>query len=176
MDELLAILKVRFEENRHRHADVNWEDVIIKLKSNPEKLDSLSKMELTGGEPDVIVYDAQKSEFLFVDCSAETPKGRRSVCYDREALEGRKDFPPETSAIDMAKDMGIEILDEYHYRLLQSTGEYDKKTSSWIKTPEKIRALGGALFADYRYKTVFIYHNGASSYYAVRGFRGILRV
>jgi len=176
MDDILNVLKVRFEKNRQRHTDINWEDVMPKLKSNPEKLNSLSKMELSGGEPDVIGYDSQNNEFLFVDCSAETPKGRRSVCYDKEALEGRKDFPPQNSAIEMATEMGIEILDENQYRLLQKTGEYDKKTSSWIKTPVNIRELGGALFADYRYKTVFVYHNGASSYYAVRGFRGILRV
>lgn len=174
--ELVEILKERFENNKNRHEGVKWEEVLSKLESNPDKLWSLNEMELSGGEPDVVGFDSKTGEYIFFDCSAESPKGRRSVCYDHKALEARKKFPPENSAINMAAEMGVEILDENQYRKLQNLGEFDTKTSSWIKTPDKIRDLGGAIFADYRFGTVFVYHNGADSYYAARGFRGSVRV
>lgn len=174
--ELVEILKNRFENNMNRHEGIKWEEVLSKLESNPDKLWSLNEMEQSGGEPDVVGIDSKTGEYIFFDCSAESPKGRRSVCYDHKALEARKKFPPENSAMNMAADMGIEILDENQYRELQNLGEFDTKTSSWIKTPDKIRDLGGAIFADYRFGTVFVYHNGADSYYAARGFRGSVRV
>lgn len=174
--ELVEILKNRFENNMNRHKGIKWEEVLSKLESNPDKLWSLNEMELSGGEPDVVGIDSKTGEYIFFDCSAESPKGRRSVCYDHKALESRKKFPPENSAMNLAADMGIEILDENQYRKLQNLGEFDTKTSSWIKTPDKIRDLGGAIFADYRFGTVFVYHNGADSYYAARGFRGSVRV
>ncbi len=175
-EELLILLKDRFESNQHRHKDIDWNNVQEKLEANPEKLWSLHEMERTGGEPDVVAYDAKSDEYIFYDCSKESPKGRRSVCYDRKALESRKKHKPENSAIDMATDMGIELLSEEEYRLLQRQENIDMKTSSWILTPSKIRDLGGALFCDRRYDTVFVYHNGAESYYGARGFRGSLRV
>lgn len=173
---LIELLKNRFEKNLHRHTEMNWSDVQNKLIKVPDKLWSLQEMENTGGEPDVIAYDQQKDEYLFVDCSPETPKGRRSLCYDREALEARKDHPPKNSAIDVAKEMGAELLTEEQYYELQKLGEFDLKTSSWLKTPDEIRRLDGAIFGDRRYGRVFIYHNGAQSYYAARGFRCCLRV
>lgn len=173
---LLDILEIRFNKNMHRHKNLKWQDVKSKLDLNPDKLFSLSKMEDSGGEPDVISKDANTSELLFFDCSKESPKGRRSICYDRAAQLGRKKYPPENNVEDMAKDIGIELLDETQYRVLQQIENVDTKTSSWIKTPDKIRNLGGALFADYRYQTVFIYHNGADSYYGARGFRGCLKI
>ncbi len=176
IEVLIELLKARFEKNSHRHKEIEWTNVRTKLIESPEKLWSLQEMENTGGEPDVVAYNQQKDEYLFVDCSAETPKGRRSLCYDREALEARKDHPPKNSAIDLAKEMGAELLTEEQYHELQKLGEFDLKTSSWIATPAEIRKLGGALFADRRYGRVFIYHNGAQSYYAVRGFRCCLRV
>jgi len=176
LDSLLELLKKRFEKNIHHHKEIDWTNVRAKLLESPEKLWSLQEMENTGGEPDVISYDQQKDEYLFVDCSPETPKGRRSLCYDREALEARKDHPPKNSAIDVAKEMGAELLTEEQYHELQKLGEFDLKTSSWLKTPDEIRRLDGAIFADRRYGRVFIYHNGAQSYYAVRGFRCCLRV
>ena len=175
-DELLSTLKTRFGKNLNRHKGLDWDSVQTKLKANAEKLWSLSDMERTGGEPDVVGYDQTTGEYIFYDCSAETPKGRRSLCYDREALNSRKENKPQTSALDMAADMGIEILTEEQYRQLQNLGSFDAKTSSWVKTPSEIRKIGGALFTDFRYGTVFVYHNGAESYYAVRGFRGSLRV
>lgn len=174
--ELLGILKARFEQNMNRHEGMKWSDVQARLEAHPDKLWSLHEMEKTGGEPDVVDYDHQTGEYIFFDCSPESPKGRRSVCYDREALESRKKHKPENSAVDMANAMGIELLTEDEYRKLQTLGQFDTKTSSWVKTPEKIRKLGGALFCDRRYDTVFVYHNGAESYYAARGFRGSLRV
>lgn len=174
--ELISILKVRFEKNMGRHKDLEWTKVQAKLEANTEKLWSLDEMENTGGEPDVVAYDKKTDEYIFFDCSAESPKGRRSVCYDHEALEARKEHKPENSAVEMAADMGIELLTEEQYRALQQLGEFDKKTSSWITTPADIRKLGGGLFCDRRYNTVFLYHNGAESYYAARGFRGALRV
>jgi Protein of unknown function (DUF4256) len=175
-EELLSILKARFEKNMNRHKDFEWNKVQAKLDANTEKLWSLHEMEITGGEPDVIGYDKSEDEYIFCDCSPESPKGRRSVCYDREALESRKKHKPENSAIDMATAMGIEILTEEQYRALQKLENFDKKTSSWVQTPTDIRELGGALFCDYRFGHVFVYHNGAESYYAARGFRGSLRV
>lgn len=175
-EALLSALKARFEKNMNRHKGFEWAKVQAKLEANTEKLWSLHEMERTGGEPDVVGYDNQTGEYIFYDCSAESPKGRRSVCYDREALESRKEHKPGNSAIGMAADMGIEILTEEQYRELQKFGKFDTKTSSWIKTPPDIRKLGGALFADFRYGNVFVYHNGAESYYAARGFRGSLRV
>ena len=175
-EELLGILKARFEKNMSRHKGLDWAKVQAKLEANPEKLWSLSEMERTGGEPDVVGLDKKKGEYVFNDCSAESPKGRRSVCYDREALEARKEHKPKDNAIDMATAMGIELLTEEEYRALQQLGEFDLKTSSWIQTPAPIRKLGGALFCDRRYNTVFLYHNGADSYYGARGFRGSLRV
>jgi hypothetical protein len=175
-EELLGILKARFEKNMSRHKGLEWEKVYAKLEANAGKLSSLNEMEVTGGEPDVIGYDKKTGEFIFYDCSAETPKGRRSTCFDREALDSRKEHKPENNAVDMAAAMGIEILSEEQYRELQKLGEFDLKTSSWVQTPAAIRKLGGALFADRRYDTVFVYHNGAQSYYAARGFRGVLKV
>ncbi|MEO8535801.1 MAG: DUF4256 domain-containing protein [Flavobacterium sp.] len=175
-EELLRILQKRFEENTHRHKDLEWNKIQTKLEANPDKLWSLDEMERTEGEPDVIGYDKDKDEYIFVDCSAESPKGRRSICYDHEALEKRKENKPKDSAINMAEEMGIEMLTEEQYRELQRLEKFDTKTSSWIKTPADIRKLGGALFSDFRYNTVFVYHNGADSYYAARGFRGLLKV
>ena len=173
---LLSTLKTRFGKNLNRHKDLDWDKLQAKLEANIEKLWSLSEMERTGGEPDVVGYDQVTDEYIFYDCSAETPKGRRSLCYDREALNSRKEYKPETSALDMAADMGIEILTEEQYRQLQKLESFDAKTSSWVQTPSEIRKLGGAIFTDFRYGNVFVYHNGAESYYAVRGFRGSLRV
>lgn len=164
------------EKNGDRHPDILWDDVKAKLELNPEKLWSLNEMELTGGEPDVVDFDHRSGAYVFCDCSMETPKGRRSICYDREGLESRKAHKPENNAVDMAAFMGIELLSEEEYRKLQTLGKFDQKTSSWIKTPSSIRELGGALFCERRYETVFVFHNGAGSYYAVRGFRGLLRV
>ncbi len=175
-EELIKILKTRFEKNPKRHENIKWEEVQKKLESNPEKLWSLNEMERTEGEPDVIGYDKKTNEYLFFDCSAESPKGRRSLCYDRKALDSRKENKPANSAIDLALEIGIEILDEEQYHELQSLGNFDLKTSSWVKTPDEIRKLGGAVFCDKRYNTVFLYHNGAESYYAARGFRGVLRI
>lgn len=175
-ETLLGILKDRFEKNRGRHPDILWDNVQARLESNPEKLWSLNEMELTGGEPDVIGYDGESGAYVFCDCSAESPKGRRSICYDREGLESRREHKPENNAIDMAAFMGIELLSEEQYRELQTLGKFDQKTSSWVKTPSPIRELGGALFCERRYGTVFVYHNGAGSYYAVRGFRGLMKV
>ncbi|MCZ4225036.1 DUF4256 domain-containing protein [Pedobacter rhodius] len=175
-EETLSLLKNRFEKNNKRHQDIQWMKVEAKLKANPEKLWSLYEMERTGGEPDVVSFNVDSDEYTFVDCAAESPKGRRSLCYDREALEARKENKPEGNVIDVAIAMGIELLLEEQYRDLQKLGRFDEKTSSWIKTPEDIRALGGALFCDFRYNTVFVYHNGAQSYYAARAFRGVLRV
>ena len=174
--ELLDILKARFEKNRNRHKAVEWSKVQAKLEANPEKLWSLNEMEQTGGEPDVVGYDKKTGEYVFYDCSAESPKGRRSICYDREALESRKEHKPANSAMNMAAAMGIELLTEEQYKELQQLGSFDMKTSSWILTTPGIRKLGGALFCDRRYDHVFVYHNGAESYYAARGFRGSLRV
>ena len=175
-EELLRALKARFEKNMNRHKGLEWAKVQAKLEANTEKLRSLNEMERTGGEPDVVGHDKKTGEYIFYDCSAETPKGRRSVCYDREALESRKEHKPDHNAIDMAAAMGIELLTEEQYRGLQKLGDFDTKTSSWVKTPADIRKLGGALFCDRRYDTVFVYHNGAESYYAARAFRGSLRV
>lgn len=175
-EELLNILKVRFENNMNRHKGLEWAKVQAKLETNTGKLRSLSEMEITGGEPDVVGYDETTGEYIFYDCSAESPKGRRSLCYDHEALESRKENRPENNVIDMAAAMGIELLTEEEYRNLQEIGKFDTKTSSWIKTPTEIRKLGGALFCDRRYDHVFVYHNGAESYYGARGFRGSLRV
>lgn len=175
-EELLKILKARFAKNMNRHKGLEWAEVQAKLEAHPEKLASLNAMESTGGEPDVVHYDEQKGEYIFYDCSAESPKGRRSVCYDGEALESRKEHKPASSAMDMAAAMGIELLTEEQYRELQKLGNFDTKTSSWVKTPANIRKLGGAIFCDRRYDHVFVYHNGAESYYAARGFRGLLRV
>jgi hypothetical protein len=175
-EELLSVLKARFEKNMNRHKGSEWVKVQAKLESNPEKLWSLNEMERTGGEPDVVGHDKTTGEYIFYDCSAESPKGRRSVCYDHEALESRKEHKPKNSAMGMAAAMGIELLTEEQYRELQKLGNFDTKTSSWLKTPADIRKLGGAIFADYRYGHVFVYHNGAESYYAARGFRGLLRV
>ena len=175
-EELLAVLKARFEKNMNRHKGIKWADVETKLKANPEKLWSLDEMEATGGEPDLVGYDKKTDEYIFFDCSAESPKGRRSVCYDDEALEARKEHKPKHSAIGMAAEMGIEILTEEQYRELQQSGEFDTKTSSWVQTPAEIREHGGAVFCDRRYGQVFLYHNGAESYYAARGFRGSLRI
>lgn len=171
---LLETLANRFHKNMGRHADIVWADVLHKLEQQPQKLWSLFQMEESGGEPDVVVLEPSSKDFTFVDCSAESPKGRRSICFDQAALLSRKEFRPADSAAEMAKAMGIEMLDELQYRRLQEFGAYDTKTSSWIQTPDKIRKLGGALFCDRRYDTVFLYHNGAESYYAVRGFRGML--
>lgn len=173
---LLSTLKARFEKNKQRHTGLEWAKVAAKLEASAEKLRSLFEMEETGGEPDVVGQDKKTGEYLFFDCSPETPKGRRSLCYDREGLESRKEHAPENNALDLAAEMGIELLTEEQYRQLQQLGPFDAKTSSWLQTPAAIRKLGGALFADLRYGHVFVYHNGAQSYYAVRGFRGVLRV
>ncbi len=173
---LITILKTRFEKNMQRHKGIKWDDVEAKLKANSKKLPALDAMEETGGEPDVVGYDKKSGEYIFFDCSAESPKGRRSICYDHKALEARKENKPANSAINMAEEMGIEILTEEQYRYLQTLGEFDLKTSSWIETTAAVRKLGGALFCDRRFDTVFTYHNGAESYYAARGFRGALRV
>jgi Protein of unknown function (DUF4256) len=175
-EELLRTLRARFEKNMNRHKGLEWAKVQAKLQANTEKLWSLNEMERTGGEPDVVGHDKKTGEYIFYDCSAESPKGRRSVCYDREALESRKEHKPENSAVDMAAAIGIELLTEEQYRELQELGNFDTKTSSWVKTPSDIRKLGGAIFCDRRYDYVFMYHNGAESYYAARGFRGSLRV
>ena len=175
-EEILGVLKTRFEKNMNRHKGLEWAKVQARLEANIERLRSLNEMERTGGEPDVVGHDKQTDEYIFYDCSAESPNGRRSFCYDREAFESRKEHKPKTSVIDMAVAMGIELLSEEQYRELQKLGNFDTKTSSWVKTPSAIRNLGGALFCDRRFDTVFVYHNGAESYYAARGFRGSLRV
>ena len=175
-EELLKTLKARFEQNKDRHKGLKWANVQAKLEANTEKLWSLSIMEATGGEPDVVAFDEKTGEYVFYDCSAESPNGRRSLCFDREAWESRKANKPTDSAMDMADAMGVEMLTEEQYRALQQLGNFDTKTSSWVKTASTIRKLGGALFCDRRYDTVFVYHNGAESYYAARGFRGLLRV
>src|SRR5512136_918082 len=175
-EELLSAMKARFEKNMNRHKGLEWAKVQAKLEANPEKLWSLNEMERTGGEPDVVGHDEKTGEYIFYDSSAESPKGRRNVCYDREALESRKEYKPKDTAMGMAAAMGIEILTEVRYRELQKLGDFDTKTSSWLKTPSEIRKLGGAIFGDRRYDHVFVYHNGADSYYGVRGFRGSLRV
>lgn len=174
--ELIGTLKTRFEKNKARHKGLDWPKVQARLEAHPAKLWSLDEMESSGGEPDVVGYDKKTGEFIFYDCSAESPKGRRSICYDHEALESRKEHKPKDSALGMAADMGIDILTEEEYRELQKLGEFDLKTSSWVRTPPAIRELGGALFCDRRYDTIFLYHNGAESYYAARAFRGSLRV
>jgi hypothetical protein len=177
LEELRKTLKARFEKNMNRHQGIEWADVQAKLtESSPDQLRSLHEMERTGGEPDVVGYDAATGEYIFYDCAAESPKGRRSICYDHEALEARKQHKPENSAINMAMEMGIEILTVEQYMDLQNLGNFDTKTSSWVKTPAEIRKLGGAIFGDYRYGKVFVYHNGADSYYGARGFRGSLRI
>lgn len=173
---LLVILKERFEKNSIRHVGIEWTKVEEKLLAQPNKMWSLNEMENTGGEPDVVYFDTKTNEYIFMDCVLESPKERRSICYDKVALESRKEHKPKNSAIEMATSMGIELLNEEEYRALQKLGSFDSKTSSWIKTPKNIRKLGGAIFADYRFETVFVYHNGASSYYGGRGFRGKLRV
>ena len=174
--ELIGILKSRFEKNTNRHKGIDWAKVLVKLEANPEKLWSINEMEMTGGEPDVVGFDKKTGEYIFFDCSAESPKGRRSICYDPEALESRKEHKPQHSAIGMAEEMGVDILTEEQYRQLQQLGAFDLKTSSWILTTPAIRKLGGALFCDRRYDTIFLYHNGAESYYAARAFRGSLRI
>ena len=176
LEDLLSVLKARFEKNMNRHKGLEWATIQAKLRANPEKLWALNEMESTGGEPDVIGHDKKTGEYIYYDCSAESPKGRRSVCYDHGALEARKEHKPEDSAIEMAATIGIELLTEEQYRALQQLGNFDTKTSSWIVTPANIRKLGGALFCDRRYNTVFVYHNGAESYYAARGFRGSLKI
>lgn len=175
-DTLIATLKSRFEKNMNLHKGIEWATVLAKLEDNPQKFWSIFEMERTAGEPDVVGYDKKTNEFIFYDCSKESPEGRRSICYDREGLNSRKDFKPENNAVDMAAAMGIEILTEAQYRELQQLGNFDTKTSSWLKTPNDIRRLGGAVFADFRYGCVFVYHNGAQSYYSGRAFRGSLRV
>ena len=175
-EELLKIIKARFEKNKNRHKGIEWDNVQTKLNAHPDKLWSLNEMERTGGEPDVVGYDKKTGEYIFYDCAAESPKDRRSFCYDREALEERKENKPENNAMDVAAAMGVELLTEAQYRELQQLGQFDLKTSSWVQTPPAIRKLGGALFCDRRYDHVFLYHNGAISYYAARGFRGSLKV
>ena len=174
--EMLSTLQKRFLEHMHRHTDLDWQKIHHKLEGNPKKLAVLQKMEETGGEPDVVNFDEKSGEYIFFDCAAESPKERRSFCYDRDALEKRKENKPKNNALDKAAEMGIEMLNEADYRYLQTLGSFDTKTSSWLKTPDNIRKLGGAIFGDFRYGTVFIYHNGAESYYAARGFRGKLKV
>lgn len=174
--ELIRVLKTRFEKNTHRHKGIEWVQLLEKLEADPVKLWSLNEMEKTGGEPDVVDQDKTTGEYIFFDCSEESPKGRRSVCYDREGQESRKEFKPENNAVDMAAAMGIDLLTEEQYRFLQKLGNFDSKTSSWVKTPSEVRKPGGALFADFRYGNVFVYHNSAQSYYGVRAFRGSLRV
>lgn len=176
IDKLFVILHNRFEKNSHRHPGLEWEQVQTKLENNPDKLWSINEMEETGGEPDVIAWDKTKGEYTFCDCSSESPKGRRSLCYDQEALESRKKHQPENSVVALASEMGVELLSEEQYRCLQQLGDFDTKTSSWLRTPADIRALGGAIFGDRRFGRVFIYHNGADSYYGARGFRGLLKV
>lgn len=175
-EELIGLLATRFEENTPRHKDLDWSKIRVKLETNPEKLWSLYEMERTGGQPDVVGYDKKTDEYIFYDCSPESPAGRRSLCYDPQALESRKKHKPNDSAIKAASSMGIELLTENQYRELQKLGNFDTKTSSWLKTPSEIRKSGGAIFGDFRYNTVFIYHNGAESYYAARGFRGMLKL
>ena len=175
-DDLLRILKVRFEKNKNRHKGVDWSMVEARLKANTVKQWSLNEMEITGGEPDVVGHDKKTGEYIFYDCSAESPNGRRSLCYDGEALASRKENKPKGNAVVMAEDMGIELLSEEEYRKLQQLGKFDMKTSSWVKTPSEIRKLGGAIFCDFRYNNIFVYHNGAESYYAGRGFRGSVKV
>jgi len=175
-DELLKILNARFEKNMNRHKGIDWTKIQIKLEADSEKLWSLNEMEISGGEPDVVGFDKKTGEYIFYDCSAESPKNRRSLCYDRNAWESRKEHKPKNNAMDMAKEMGIEILTEEQYRELQKLGNFDNKTSSWLNTPSDIRKLGGAIFGDYRFGRVFVYHNGAESYYAGRAFRGCLKV
>ncbi len=175
-EELTSSLKARFEKNKNRHKGLEWAEVQAKLEADTEKLWSLNEMERTGGEPDVVGYDKKTGEYIFYDCSVESPNGRRSVCYDREGQESRKENKPENNAVNMATAMGIELLTEEQYRELQKLGKFDSKTSSWVKTPPEVRNLGGALFADFRYGKVFVYHNGASAYYGARAFRGSLRV
>jgi hypothetical protein len=174
--ELVSMLKTRFEKNMNRHKNLEWTKVLAKLNTNADKLWSLNEMEKSGGEPDVVGFDRKTGEYIFYDCSAESPKGRRSLCYDRAALESRKEHKPKNNAVDAATAMGIKILNEEQYRELQKLGNFDLKTSSWVKTPADIRKLGGAVFCDRRYNTVFVYHNGAESYYAARGFRGFLKI
>jgi len=176
VQELLGTLKARFEKNIIRHKGIAWPEVQAKLEANPDKLSSLNEMESTGGEPDVVGHDNKSGEYIFYDCSAESPSGRRSLCYDREALDSRKENKPKGSALELAAAIGVELLTEEQYRDLQKLGNFDTKTSSWVKTPSEIRKLGGAIFCDRRYNTVFTYHNGAESYYAARGFRGLLKV
>ena len=176
IEEILTVLNARFEKNINRHKGIEWTKVQVKLENKLEKLWSLNEMERTGGEPDVVGYNQKTEEYIFYDCSAESPKGRRSLCYDRKALDSRKEFKPKDNVIDMAAEMGIELLTEEQYRELQKFDGFDLKTSSWIKTPANIRKLGGALFCDRRYDNVFVYHNGAESYYAARGFRGMLKI
>jgi hypothetical protein len=175
-NELLSTLKNRFNKNTHRHKTILWDDVQLKLESNAEKLWSLYKMEITGGEPDVVGYDKKTKEYFFFDCSTETPTGRRSLCYDKQGLDSRKEFKPQNNAVDMAAEMGVELLNEVQYRELQKLENFDTKTSSWLLTPPEIRKLGGAIFADFRYGTVFVYHNGAQSYYGGRAFRTFIKV
>jgi hypothetical protein len=175
-DQLLNTLKNRFEKNMNRHEDFEWDEIETKLKANPDKLWTLNEMEKTSGEPDVVDYNKDADAYIFFDCSAESPKGRRSVCYDREGLESRKKYKPENTAMDMAAEMRIELLTEEQYRKLQDLGNFDTKTSSWLKTPSEIRELGGAIFGDFRYGKTFVYHNGADAYFAARGFRGSLTV
>ena len=175
-EQLISTLQARFEQNMLRHPNISWENILVKLENNEEKLWSLNEMERTEGEPDVVAYDHETNEYTFVDCSPESPKGRRSICYDQDALNARKKNKPEDSAINMAASMGIEILSEMEYRSLQQLGNFDLKTSSWVLTPSNIRKLGGAIFCDKRYDTVFMYHNGADSYYSARGFRGSLTI
>ena len=175
-EELIKVLQARFEKSMNRHEGLEWAKVEVKLNANPEKLWSLNEMEVTGGEPDVVGYDKERDEYIFCDCSKESPKGRRSLCYDLEALEARKKHKPENNVIDVATAMGIELLTEQQYRELQKLGDFDMKSSSWVQTPSDNRELGGALFCDYRFGHVFVYHNGADSYYAARGFRGSLKV
>lgn len=175
-NQLLETFKTRFAKNMNRHKGLAWADVLAKLEAQPEKLWSLNEMERTGGEPDVVSFNPNLGEIIFVDCAAESPKGRRSLCYDRAAWEARKEYKPASNVLDTATQMGIELLNEEQYRSLQKFGPFDQKTSSWLKTPDPIRKLGGAIFGDYRYGTVFVYHNGAESYYAARGFRGLLRI
>ncbi|MBA5793556.1 DUF4256 domain-containing protein [Flavobacterium sp. xlx-214] len=174
--DLLSLLQNRFESNKNRHENLDWKDVETKLLQNPSKLVSLHEMELTEGEPDVIAFDATTKEYIFCDCAKESPKGRRSYCYDADALNKRKEHKPKNNVLDVAAQMGITLLNEQQYKQLQQLGNFDTKTSSWIETPDEIRNLGGALFADFRYNTVFVYHNGAESYYAARGFRGLLKI
>lgn len=176
IDNLIGVLKARFERNMNRHKGIEWAKVLAKIEVNAEKLWSINEMERTGGEPDVVGYESKTDQYIIIDCSPESPVGRRVVCYDREGLESRKEHKPDNSAIDMAAEMGVELLSEEQYRELQQLGEFDTKTSSWVRTPADIRKLGGALFCDRRYGKVFVYHNGAQSYYGVRGFRGLIRI